>query len=792
MAAQSRSTFYVRTRTYNPFTVTSHCSEALLKFYFQDIPPPREKVPSKDNAPNSIACGRREAVGEVRGRRNFEFVQLSSRSIDCVYKKHLCGVVTMKLYAFNVKLRKLNTISAHARQKVKSKYRNPIRLKRESQNQSSDIHKPPYDRVKRCRGSERTIKASERVFTQNKRPSRGGVAVRIFAPPPHPGELGSISRWGRPPPPNLRTWGSCRTMSLVGVFSRGSPVSPASFIPAPLLASGVKTSMLRAVQISPLCINLVVVKLSLQSAIKTTGVVSRLSALLLRNSGQPTVERTSKQLPVDMSTRPGKESVVGECVRVEMKGGSVGFLAGPSRVRLVIGLQSNALPACRGGSILRAPPATQLVLTTGLDVGRVFVCVGMKDGSCASRRAVCQLALGAARAEVGYRGVPVVRRRPTSRARHTRLPDFPPRRVSVVIVFARDVDGKHCRCMLLVAVGRVPIQRRAFIGADLFPEAWRGSNFPLDSTVQCTLKPQVYVHWLLPQRVASVTPYLAEWHSLLVSLQAFSNREMSGTLLYGFAECNAVTMGRVYAERAGWWVVLDQSPGLHVPLISIQFIITCGDISTSLFTQNSATGIVMPHNHVRQCCQQIRGTPCESRVRQVGRMDDGWEGQRYISAGRRCLSSLGGAVCRQRDGRVPSSQLRTPPTRPSHESREPGSIPARVTPDFSRVGIVPDDAIGRQAFSGISRFPRPFIPAPLTSITLIGSQDLTVKSRPNLFIHLLLIIPICEEASGKLEVAVNGVEPSRAEPSRLHQAEVAKCCSRRNDGPVFAIKVAGA
>ncbi|KAJ8870278.1 hypothetical protein PR048_029299 [Dryococelus australis] len=34
-----------------------------------------------------------------------------------------------------------------------------------------------------------------------------------------------------------------------------------------------------------------------------------------------------------------------------------------------------------------------------------------------------------------------------------------------------------------------------------------------------------------------------------------------------------------------------------------------------------------------------------------------------------------------------------------------------VTPGFSQVGIVPDDAAGRRVFSGISRFPRPFIPA---------------------------------------------------------------------------------
>ncbi|KAJ8880497.1 hypothetical protein PR048_016967 [Dryococelus australis] len=47
----------------------------------------------------------------------------------------------------------------------------------------------------------------------------------------------------------------------------------------------------------------------------------------------------------------------------------------------------------------------------------------------------------------------------------------------------------------------------------------------------------------------------------------------------------------------------------------------------------------------------------------------------------------------------------------SHQG-EPGSIPGRVT-GYSHVGIVPDDAVGRRVFSGISCFPHPFFPAPL-------------------------------------------------------------------------------
>ncbi|KAJ8880395.1 hypothetical protein PR048_016864 [Dryococelus australis] len=44
----------------------------------------------------------------------------------------------------------------------------------------------------------------------------------------------------------------------------------------------------------------------------------------------------------------------------------------------------------------------------------------------------------------------------------------------------------------------------------------------------------------------------------------------------------------------------------------------------------------------------------------------------------------------------------------SHQG-EPGSIPGRVNPGFSQVGIVPYDAAGRWVFSGSSRFPRSWI-----------------------------------------------------------------------------------
>ncbi|KAJ8893710.1 hypothetical protein PR048_006310 [Dryococelus australis] len=86
----------------------------------------------------------------------------------------------------------------------------------------------------------------------------------------------------------------------------------------------------------------------------------------------------------------------------------------------------------------------------------------------------------------------------------------------------------------------------------------------------------------------------------------------------------------------------------------------------------------------------------------------------------------------------------------SHQD-ELGTITGRVTPGFSHVGIVPNDTAGRRVFSGISRFPTLSFQrcSLLTSITLNGSQDLAVKSRPNLFTsHRLTTLPFILTAMG--------------------------------------------
>ncbi|KAJ8875321.1 hypothetical protein PR048_023216 [Dryococelus australis] len=67
------------------------------------------------------------------------------------------------------------------------------------------------------------------------------------------------------------------------------------------------------------------------------------------------------------------------------------------------------------------------------------------------------------------------------------------------------------------------------------------------------------------------------------------------------------------------------------------------------------------------------------------------------------------------------------------------SPPGRVAHRFSHVRIVTDDAAGRRVLSGISRFPRPRIPALLHSHPISPSSALKildVKSRPNLFTYI--------------------------------------------------------
>ncbi|KAJ8894130.1 hypothetical protein PR048_006740 [Dryococelus australis] len=76
---------------------------------------------------------------------------------------------------------------------------------------------------------------------------------------------------------------------------------------------------------------------------------------------------------------------------------------------------------------------------------------------------------------------------------------------------------------------------------------------------------------------------------------------------------------------------------------------------------------------------------------------------------------------------------------------EPGSIPDGVALGFSHVVNVPDDAAGRRFFPGISRFPRPSIPAPLhTHLTSPSSSINTSMLRAAQISQLPLSAPACD------------------------------------------------
>ncbi|KAJ8882612.1 hypothetical protein PR048_014423 [Dryococelus australis] len=65
----------------------------------------------------------------------------------------------------------------------------------------------------------------------------------------------------------------------------------------------------------------------------------------------------------------------------------------------------------------------------------------------------------------------------------------------------------------------------------------------------------------------------------------------------------------------------------------------------------------------------------------------------------------------------------------SHTSADWVRPPTGQLPDFPHVGIVPDDAAGRRVFSGISRFPRPFIPHRSQDLDVTGAACLSLELR---------------------------------------------------------------
>ncbi|KAJ8866581.1 hypothetical protein PR048_032440 [Dryococelus australis] len=123
---------------------------------------------------------------------------------------------------------------------------------------------------------------------------------------------------------------------------------------------------------------------------------------------------------------------------------------------------------------------------------------------------------------------------------------------------------------------------------------------------------------------------------------------------------------------------------------------------------------------------------------------------------------------------------------------EPGSIPGGVARGFSHVGIVPYDAAGRRVFSGISHFPRTWIPALLhTHVTALSSALKTSMLRAAqispLHLNYLLYILIFKETAHE----TNGSKkPKHGEHTCLNEAVVTlrrrRCDFQREDsGPIL-------
>ncbi|KAJ8866059.1 hypothetical protein PR048_033583 [Dryococelus australis] len=114
------------------------------------------------------------------------------------------------------------------------------------------------------------------------------------------------------------------------------------------------------------------------------------------------------------------------------------------------------------------------------------------------------------------------------------------------------------------------------------------------------------------------------------------------------------------------------------------------------------------------------------------------------AVGRRVFSGI---------SRFPHPPPHTAISKPASHRGEPGSLAGRVI-GFSQVGIMPDDAVGRRVFSVFSRFPRSLhsgaVPYSLRSPSS-ALKNLDVTSRPNLFTLVLQIRNCFVIATNKLQ-----------------------------------------
>ncbi|KAJ8872649.1 hypothetical protein PR048_026258 [Dryococelus australis] len=221
---------------------------------------------------------RKSCESQVAGRLGVLSGSYRENEVECAPKLHICfcccnvGTFTTH-FTCVVCSSQVTLLSPDLVESRIESTGNRIPLERASQKQSSNSHKIPYDRVKRCRERKININTSERVnadvFTQNKRPCPQHSRTPFFFNRPlasHQGEPGSF-------PGRVTKIFACgnragRCRWSAGFFS-GISRFPRPFIPAllhthfALPSSALKSSLLRAAQISSLAHSFTVRKLLL-------------------------------------------------------------------------------------------------------------------------------------------------------------------------------------------------------------------------------------------------------------------------------------------------------------------------------------------------------------------------------------------------------------------------------------------------------------------------------------------------------------------------------------------------
>ncbi|KAJ8870529.1 hypothetical protein PR048_029552 [Dryococelus australis] len=303
-----------------------------------------------------------------------------------------------------------------------------------------------------------------------------------------------------------------------------------------------------------------------------------------------------------------------------------------------------------------------------------------------------------------------------------------------------------------IAVSGVPLTRLAL------------TEDRLDSTVMCILEPNMFVHWLLPHSVASVTSHLAVWHSLLVSLQDWYGlrvvQDVSNKLRSNCKFNFSVHVFDVYLVLKGTRemflsLYLMYSPSTKANRVRF-LVVTPQDFRMwessrtmtllggfprrspvppgpafqrcSLLTSLSSHWLITSGPITSVCLFIKLFLVTQNSTSQLDAL------LLFTGVYRRLVSSMLEAMISLLDSMHRGAALaeRSPaclPSPPSYEG-EPGSIPGRVTPEFPHVGIVLDDVVGRRVLSGDLPPPPSTLSfrrcSILTSITLIGSQDLAV------------------------------------------------------------------